>query len=77
MLTVAALPVGAVIGYLLGELIMAGFNNEMYRLSFIVSPATIAWSFLVVIARGGRVRPGRAAAARSSGSGGGAQDARE
>ena len=29
---------------------MAGFNNEIYRLSFVVSPATIAWSFLVVIA---------------------------
>ena len=49
VLTVAALPLGAVIGYLLGELIMAGFNNEVYRLSFTVAPATIAWSFLVVI----------------------------
>jgi putative ABC transport system permease protein len=49
MLTVAALPVGAVIGYGLGVLIMAGFNNEVYRLSFVVSPATIAWSFFVVI----------------------------
>lgn len=50
ILTVAALPVGAAIGYLLGALIMSGFNNEVYRLSFVVSPATIAWSFLVVIA---------------------------
>jgi putative ABC transport system permease protein len=50
VLTVAALPIGALIGYGLGELIMAGFNNEMYRLSFTVAPATIAWSFLVVIA---------------------------
>jgi putative ABC transport system permease protein len=50
LLTLVALPLGAVIGYLLGELIMAGFNNEVYRLSFVVSPATIAWSFLVVIA---------------------------
>jgi putative ABC transport system permease protein len=41
---------------LLGELavlIMSGFNNEMYRLSFVVSPATVAWSFLVVIAAAG------------------------
>jgi putative ABC transport system permease protein len=37
-------------GYLLGQLIMAAFNNEVYRLSFVTSPATIAWSFLVVIA---------------------------
>jgi putative ABC transport system permease protein len=50
VLTVAALPVGAVIGYLLGQLIMTGFNNEVYRLSFTVSAATIAWSFLTVIA---------------------------
>ena len=75
MLTVVALPVGAVIGYLLGQLIMAGFNNEVYRLSFVVSPATVAWSFLVVIAAAVRVRAGRPAAARSPGSGGGAEDA--
>jgi putative ABC transport system permease protein len=49
VVTVAALPVGALIGYLLGELIMAGLNNEMYRLSFTVRAATVAWSFLVVI----------------------------
>jgi putative ABC transport system permease protein len=49
MLTVAALPVGAGIGYLLGELIMTAFKNEVYRLSFTVSPATAAWSFLVVV----------------------------
>jgi putative ABC transport system permease protein len=29
---------------------MAGFSNEIYRLSFTVRPATIAWSFLTVIA---------------------------
>lgn len=50
VLTLLALPVGAVIGYGLGQLIMAGFNNEMYRLSFVVAPATVAWAFLVVIA---------------------------
>jgi putative ABC transport system permease protein len=50
VLTLLALPVGAVIGYVLGEVIMTAFNNEVYRLSFVTSPATIAWSFLVVIA---------------------------
>jgi putative ABC transport system permease protein len=50
ILTVVAMPVGALIGYLLGELIMLGFNNELYRLSFTVSASTVAWSFLVVIA---------------------------
>src|SRR4029079_10459013 len=50
VLTLLALPVGAVIGYVLGEIIMTAFNNEVYRLSFVTSPATIAWSFLAVIA---------------------------
>jgi putative ABC transport system permease protein len=49
ILTIAALPLGALIGYLLGELIMGVFKNEVYRLSFTVTPATTAWSFLVVI----------------------------
>ena len=50
LLTAVALPVGAGIGYLLGQLIMSGFNNEIYRLSFVVAPATVAWAFLIVIA---------------------------
>jgi putative ABC transport system permease protein len=49
ILTLVALPIGIGIGYLLGELIMAGFTNEVYRLSFVASPATIAWSWLTVI----------------------------
>jgi len=49
-LTLLALPVGAIIGYSLGELIMLGFNNEVYRLSFTVLPPTVAWTFLTVIA---------------------------
>ena len=50
VVTVTALPFGALIGYALGELIMTLFNNEVYRLSFTVTAATIAWSFLIVIA---------------------------
>jgi putative ABC transport system permease protein len=53
MLTVLALPVGAAIGYVLGQVIMTAFNNEVYRLSFVTSPATIARSFLIVIAAAG------------------------
>ena len=53
ILTLAALPLGAGIGYLLGELIVAGFNNEIYRLSFVVLPSTIAWSWLIVMAAAG------------------------
>jgi len=53
VVTVAALPVGTAIGYLLGELIMRSFNNEVYRLSFKLSAQTIAWSSLCVIAAAG------------------------
>jgi putative ABC transport system permease protein len=53
VLTLLALPVGALIGYGLGQVIMTAFNNEVYRLSFVTSPATIAWSFLIVIAAAG------------------------
>jgi len=49
LLTTVALPIGAVIGYGFGKLIMAGFNNEIYRLTFQVSPSTAAWAFLTVI----------------------------
>jgi putative ABC transport system permease protein len=50
ILTTLALPIGVVIGYGFGELIMTGFTNEVYRLSFVVQPPTIAWAWLVVIA---------------------------
>ena len=50
LLTLASLPCGVAIGYGLGQLIMTVFNNEVYRLSFTVSRATVAWSFLTVIA---------------------------
>jgi putative ABC transport system permease protein len=49
ILTLTALPIGAVIGYLLGELIMTAFKNEVYRLSFTITSATVAWSFVIVI----------------------------
>ena len=49
ILTTLALPLGAAIGYLFGELIMAVFTNEVYRLSFVASPSTIAWTWMTVI----------------------------
>lgn len=49
VLTTLALPVGASIGYGLGALIMLGFNNEVYRLSFVMHPSTVAWAFLTVM----------------------------
>lgn len=53
VLALAALPVGAVIGYALGALIMTLFDNEVYRLSFVVRPATVAWTWLAVLAASG------------------------
>jgi putative ABC transport system permease protein len=50
ILTILALPLGVAIGYQMGRLIMAQFTNEVYRLSFVVKPATIAWAWLTVIA---------------------------
>lgn len=50
ILTILALPLGVAIGYQIGRLIMAQFTNEVYRLSFVVKPATIAWACLTVIA---------------------------
>ena len=53
VLTMMALPLGAAIGYFLGDVITAGLSNEIYRMSFIVSPATLAWSWLTVIVAAG------------------------
>lgn len=50
LLTILALPIGTLIGCLLGLLIVSAFSNEIYRMSFTVVPATIAWAWLTVIA---------------------------
>jgi putative ABC transport system permease protein len=49
VLTLGALPLGAAIGYVLGQLILVGLSNEVYRLSFVVTPATFAWTWFIVI----------------------------
>ena len=49
LLTVMALPIGAVIGYGLGYLIINAFNNEVYRMPFLVTAGTVAWTFLAII----------------------------
>jgi putative ABC transport system permease protein len=50
LLTALALPLGAAIGYALGVLIVAAFNNEIYRMTFAIETATIAWAWLTAIA---------------------------
>ena len=42
LLTLLAMPLGTGIGYGLGQLIMLGFSNEIYRLTFTVKLSTIA-----------------------------------
>lgn len=49
ILTLVALPCGTVIGYGLGLFIMTIFQNEVYRIPFIVTPATVAWGWLTII----------------------------
>lgn len=49
ILTLLALPCGSAIGYGLGLFIMTIFQNEVYRIPFIVTPATIAWGWLTII----------------------------
>lgn len=49
LITLASLPVGAVLGYGLGMLMMSAFSNEIYRLDFHVSPRMLAWTFLTII----------------------------
>jgi putative ABC transport system permease protein len=49
ILTLLALPCGTLIGYGLGMFIMSAFQNEVYRIPFVVTPATVAWGWLTII----------------------------
>ena len=49
VLTAAALPAGLAIGHGLGVLIVSAFNTELYRMSFVVLPSTVGWTWLMVI----------------------------
>jgi putative ABC transport system permease protein len=49
VLTLAALPVGLAVGYALGLWIVNAFNTELYRMSFVVLPSTVGWTWLMVI----------------------------
>jgi len=50
VLTLVSLPVGALLGCGLGQFIMTIFNNEVYRLPFVLTAQSIAWSWLTVVA---------------------------
>jgi putative ABC transport system permease protein len=50
VLTLAALPVGAVLGYGLSLAIVGSVDSEVYRFPLVVKPQAVAWSFLTIIA---------------------------
>lgn len=50
LLTLAALPVGGLLGYGLATVIVQGLNSEVYRFPLVMSRAAVAWAFLTVIA---------------------------
>jgi putative ABC transport system permease protein len=50
VLTVAALPLGALLGHGLSAAIVASMDSEVYRFPLVVKPRAIAWAFLTVIA---------------------------
>ncbi|MGH7575538.1 MAG: ABC transporter permease [Longimicrobiales bacterium] len=49
VLTVIALPVGAVLGYGLTRALGATVDTEVYRFPLVIAPQVIAWSWLTVI----------------------------
>jgi putative ABC transport system permease protein len=50
LLTLASLPVGAVLGYILAGFIVGTIQSEVYRFPLFVSRQAVAWSFLGIIA---------------------------
>jgi putative ABC transport system permease protein len=49
LLTWAALPVGALLGYGLAVLIVASLESEVYRFPLVVTSQAVAWSALIVV----------------------------
>jgi putative ABC transport system permease protein len=49
LVTVAALPLGALLGYGLAVWIVQALDSEVYRFPLIVSRAAVAWAFLTII----------------------------
>jgi putative ABC transport system permease protein len=50
LLTLAALPVGGLLGYGLASAIVQSLDSEVYRFPLVMSRAAVAWAFLTVIA---------------------------
>ena len=50
LLTIAALPVGGLLGYGMAVAIVQALDTEVYRFPLIISRAAVAWAFLTIIA---------------------------
>jgi putative ABC transport system permease protein len=50
MMTLAALPIGALLGYLLAAAILQTAQSELFRLPLIVSRQAVAWAWLGILA---------------------------
>ena len=48
-LTLAALPVGLLLGYAFARLLVRAFETELYRFPLIITPRTYAWAAIVVL----------------------------
>ena len=49
LLTLLALPLGALLGYLLAWTLVQSFNTELFRIPLIISPSTYGYAALVVL----------------------------
>ncbi|MGI9480803.1 MAG: FtsX-like permease family protein [Hyphomicrobiales bacterium] len=49
ILTLAAIPLGWVIGYGFAMAIVSGFDNELYRIPFVISPSTYAQAAILAL----------------------------
>ena len=76
LLTLAALPVGVLFGYVLAATIVGSIESEVYRFPLYISHQAVALSCLGIIARGRGVRVDGPAPAGPAGSGRRAQDSR-
>jgi putative ABC transport system permease protein len=47
LLTLAALPLGCLVGFGLASLIVRGFETELYRVPLVVDSSTYAWAMLI------------------------------
>ena len=50
LLTLVALPLGCGFGYALARVIVAAFETELYRVPFVIEPATYAWAMVIGLA---------------------------